>query len=105
VPIHVGGHTPAAARRAGRLGDGFFPGRTGEDLESLLEIMRKSAADAGRDASTIEVTSGGGLDLDSVKHAADLGVDRYVVPPLAFDIENLKTNLGAFSENVMSKSP
>jgi probable F420-dependent oxidoreductase len=25
VPIHVGGHSPAAARRAGRMGDGFFP--------------------------------------------------------------------------------
>src|SRR6266403_1353548 len=25
VPIHVGGNSPAAARRAGRYGDGFFP--------------------------------------------------------------------------------
>ena len=25
IPIHVGGHSDAAARRAGRLGDGFFP--------------------------------------------------------------------------------
>ena len=25
IPIHVGGHSPAAARRAGRFGDGFFP--------------------------------------------------------------------------------
>src|SRR5579875_1125065 len=25
VPIHVGGHSAAAARRAGRFGDGFFP--------------------------------------------------------------------------------
>ena len=25
VPIHVGGHSRAAARRAGRLGDGFQP--------------------------------------------------------------------------------
>ena len=26
IPIIVGGHTPVAARRAGRRGDGFFPG-------------------------------------------------------------------------------
>ena len=33
VPVHVGGHTDIAARRAGRLGDGFFPGRgSTEDL-------------------------------------------------------------------------
>ena len=25
IPIHVGGHSEAAARRAGRLGDGYFP--------------------------------------------------------------------------------
>lgn len=25
IPIHIGGHTDIAARRAGRLGDGFFP--------------------------------------------------------------------------------
>ena len=33
VPIHIGGHSIAAARRAGRLGDGFFPGR-GSHAES-----------------------------------------------------------------------
>src|SRR5262249_56252690 len=27
IPIIVGGDTPAAARRAGRLGDGYFPAR------------------------------------------------------------------------------
>ena len=27
IPIVIGGHTPAAARRAGRRGDGFFPGQ------------------------------------------------------------------------------
>ena len=27
IPITVGGHSVAAAKRAGRLGDGFFPGR------------------------------------------------------------------------------
>jgi probable F420-dependent oxidoreductase len=104
VPIHVGGHTMAAARRAGRLGDGFFPGGTGEKLAELLAEMRRAAADAGRTADGIEITSGGGLDLDAVKRAADLGVSRYIVPPLGFDLETLREQLGRFSENVIARA-
>ena len=48
-----------AARRAGRLGDGFFPGSTGDELDALLAEMRKAATDAGRDPDAIEITSGG----------------------------------------------
>lgn len=105
VPIHIGGHSDAAARRAGRLGDGFFPGRgEGNGLEGLLETMRTAAKEAGRDADAIEITSGGGLDLDSVKRSADLGVDRYTIPPLAYDLENLRSRLGKFSETIIAKS-
>src|SRR5437868_6290997 len=86
-PIHIGGHTKAAARRAGRIGDGFFPGRAGDELTELLTEMRKAAVDAGRAPEEIEITSGGALDLDAVKKAADLGVARYIVPPLGFDLE------------------
>ncbi|MDZ4826066.1 MAG: LLM class F420-dependent oxidoreductase [Actinomycetota bacterium] len=102
--IHIGGHTPVAARRAGRLGDGFFPGRSGDDLVALLDEMHKAAADAGRDPDAIEVTAGMGLDLDAVKRAADLGVHRFVIPPLGFDLETLKDQLGRFSENVIARS-
>ena len=105
VPIHVGGHSQAAARRAGRLGDGFFPGRgEGHGLEELLATMRSAATEAGRDPEAIEVTTGGALDLDSVKRAADLGVDRYSIPPLGFDLDALRTNLGRFSETVIANS-
>src|SRR5690349_5290527 len=48
IPVHIGGHTDVSARRAGRIGDGYFPGRTGEDLEHLLAVMRAAARDAGR---------------------------------------------------------
>ena len=102
--VHIGGHTPAAARRAGRTGDGFFPGATGEDLGPLLDEMRRAAKDAGRDADAIEITSGGGLDLDAVRRIEDLGASRFVIPPLGFDLETLKNTLGAFSENVIAHS-
>lgn len=90
IPIHVGGHTPAAARRAGRLGDGFFPGRGDHgELRDLIEIARTSATEAGRDPGAIEVTagaySGGGQQgLDEVAALAELGVDRVVVPAFLF---------------------
>jgi probable F420-dependent oxidoreductase len=102
IPIHVGGHTEAAARRAGRLGDGFFPGRsTDDELRSLLDTMRASAKDAGRDPDAIEVTAGGVMDADGVKRFADLGVDRIALPPLGFDLDTLREQLGRFSEQVI----
>jgi probable F420-dependent oxidoreductase len=102
--IHVGGHTEAAAKRAGRIGDGFFPGVVGEGLDLLLDAMRNAAADAGRNAESIEVTAFSGLDVDSVKRGADMGITRAIVPPLGFDLETLRAQLGAFSENVISKA-
>ena len=64
--------------------------------------MRAAAKDAGRDPDAIEITSGGGLDLDTVRRYADLGVSRFIVPPLGFDLDTLRTQLGKFSENVIA---
>src|SRR5881409_1348680 len=54
IPIIVGGDTRAAARRAGRLGDGYFPARGGS--VELLDEMRRAAVEAGRDPADIEIT-------------------------------------------------
>ena len=81
IPIVVGGHSKAAARRAGRLGDGFFPGKgTHEELAELIAVMRATAVEHGRDPDAIEVSAGGNGALgpgalDEVKALADLGVD------------------------------
>lgn len=105
VPIHIGGHSDAAARRAGRIGDGFFPGRgEGTGLEGLVATMRAAATEAGRDPDAIEITSGGGLALDAVKRSADFGVSRYTIPPLGFDLETLRTQLGKFSDTVIANA-
>jgi probable F420-dependent oxidoreductase len=95
VPIVVGGHTELAARRAARYGDGFFPGVTEEDkLTWLLGIMREECKKLGRDASTIEITSGRGApDVDGVKRLTDLGVSRFMVQPPAFDPDGITQGL------------
>ena len=103
-PIVIGGHTKAAARRAGRLGDGFFPARaTPEELAELLKVMRQAAEEAGRDADAIEVTAGGALDVDGIKRYADLGVSRMILPPPGFDVAAVRDGLGRFADDVMSK--
>jgi probable F420-dependent oxidoreductase len=110
VPIVVGGHSKAAARRAGRLGDGFFPGKGDDDrMRELIATMREAATEAGRDPDTIEISAGtaaifGEDPVDEVRRwTEDLGVGRVIVPTLAFDIEGVKTALGQFGERVISK--
>jgi probable F420-dependent oxidoreductase len=56
VPIVVGGHTEAAARRAGTRGDAFFPGSaTPEEISALVSVMKAAADEAGRDGDAIPV--------------------------------------------------
>jgi probable F420-dependent oxidoreductase len=107
VPVIVGGHSPAAARRAGRVGDGFFPGKG--DLPALLDEMRKSADEAGRDADAIEVTSTGASVLggdeaavDEVGRLAELGVSRLVIPPLSYNPATIGEALARFGDEVIA---
>jgi probable F420-dependent oxidoreductase len=103
IPIAIGGHTKAAARRAGRLGDEFFPGvGTLDQLQGLIEIMRASAVEAGRDPATIGITAAGAIDTDGVRRVAELGVTRVVIPNLGGDPERWRARLGGFSTGVMS---
>lgn len=103
-PIVVGGHSVPAARRAGRLGDGFFPARGDlESLAGLLDEMRAAAKDAGRDPDAIEVTTGGAMDVDGVKRYAEAGVHRLVIPPFGTNAEEWRTNLGRFGDEVIAR--
>jgi probable F420-dependent oxidoreductase len=54
IPIWFGAQSPAAYRRAGRLGDGWFPQvRPGPDLDAARAIVEQAAAEAGRDPAAI----------------------------------------------------
>lgn len=58
VPVYVSGFVDAAARRAGRLGDGFIQVRgPRETMRRHLELMRAEAEAAGRDPDSIELVT------------------------------------------------
>jgi len=109
VPIVVGGHSAAAARRAGRLGDGFFPAKG--DLPALLDELRGAAEGAGRDPADVEVTwtgaqvlASGEQAVDEVGKLAEMGVRRLVVPPLAWDPAAIGDALAAFGRDVIARA-
>jgi probable F420-dependent oxidoreductase len=109
VPIHVGGHTDLAARRAGRLGDGFFPGKgTHQELARSFDLVRAEAIRHGRDPDAIEFTTGGyGVTgaggLDEVRALADLGVRRVMVPAFLF-WRDVAGSLARFHDEVIAPS-
>ncbi|WAL69079.1 TIGR03619 family F420-dependent LLM class oxidoreductase [Amycolatopsis cynarae] len=101
LPIHVGGSTRAAARRAGRRGDGYFPGGalSPDERATQLELAREAAREAGRDPGALEYTRWGSIDL-SVERAEALaaeGVTRVVVNASTAEPELLREELGAFA--------
>ncbi|MET1075418.1 MAG: LLM class F420-dependent oxidoreductase [Umezawaea sp.] len=110
VPIHIGGFTVPASIRAGRLGDGFFPG--GYDLDRLGVLIRRCREEAvahGRDPDAIEITSRWTknrealADLDVLHRLADLGVDRVTVSTLLFDHDHIADELARFQDTVIAK--
>ncbi len=90
IPIHIGGHSEIAARRAGRIGEGFFPfGVDRSELARLIDTMRTAAGEAARDPSSVEVTVSSYCvvpeealaDVAALDH---LGVTRVIVPAALF---------------------
>ena len=112
VPLIVGGNSKFAIRRAGRLGDGYFPATGGPsiDVGVLIREMRSEALNCGRDPDAIAVMAGcpdalpgsGKDQMTAVAEKADIGVSRVVLPLTAFEAD-LENNLSEFGEKVINK--
>lgn len=111
IPIHIGGFTEAAAVRAGRIGDGFFPGGY-EDrarLALLIRRAREAAEAAGRDPAALEVTTRWTKDPARLQDSEvlgelqEVGVDRVSVPVTLFDRGDLTGAIHAFGERYIGE--
>lgn len=108
IPVHVGGHTEASARRAGRLGDGYFPGKgSHEELAHLFDVVRSTAEEHGRDPASIQLTSGGRGAVGSraaqeVELLAAMGVSRVILPGFLF-WNDTEASLAAYGDEVISQ--
>ena len=114
LPVVIGGSTPVAARRAGRLGDGFFPYVCGpNDYADLVTTIRSTAADHGRDPDAVELTVwpgsyryGSAFDLDLAKRYAEVGVTRFVVSAQEAtgpSFDDLRRFLADYREQVLDR--
>jgi probable F420-dependent oxidoreductase len=103
VPIHIAGHSDAAARRAGRVGDGFQPlGMDAETAAAKMEVVRRAAEEAGRDPQAIELSLSGYLPTtteEEVEAAAGFGAVRMVLSTsVTDDLGQVRDELSAFAE-------
>jgi alkanesulfonate monooxygenase SsuD/methylene tetrahydromethanopterin reductase-like flavin-dependent oxidoreductase (luciferase family) len=86
IPIVLGGHSEAAVDRAGRIGDGWFPFTiSAEDFAIQADVIRKVAADSGRDPGAVTLSAWPGsadqsreLELEWVRRYVDAGATRLV---------------------------
>ncbi len=104
LPIHVGGSSLAAARRAGRRGDGYFPGGrlTLQQRNEQLTLMRAEAAAAGRDPAVLEYTRWGQIDMtaDDVQAQASHGVTRLIVSPGSAELTGMRAEISSFASRM-----
>jgi probable F420-dependent oxidoreductase len=75
IPILIGGNSPAALRRAGRIGDGWFgTAVTLEEGRAAIATVRRHAEEAGRDPGMLTLACGYTVRLtsDEREHARHL---------------------------------
>lgn len=105
-PIHIGGWSPGALRRAVERGDGWYGFALDADgsakcLEGLREAAKRYERPTNLGELEISVTPPAGeIDADTVKRYAELGVHRLILMPGAFAKEPSEAELLRWIESI-----
>ena len=133
IPVWIGGHTPAALRRAATLGDGWHPiglrppaTLTPEEYGAGVKQLHAWAAEAGRDPAAITLTFRGPMEVRSSRAKAPagdrppfqgtaaevlgdlrryeaVGVSHVVFDPVRPELRAVLDNMARFAEDVRPK--
>jgi len=101
-PLVIGGHSPAALRRAALAGNGWYGWeqdlqQTAEVLGKLRDLASQHERPAALGALEITITPPGIPDLDTARRYAELGVHRLAIQPHTMEgsaIDDLMTTVG-----------
>jgi probable F420-dependent oxidoreductase len=105
IPIWLGGQSPAAYGRIGKLADGWFPQiPPGPRLDEAAATVAEAASEAGRAPDTIgmegRISQGPGSTDDLVKHAQrwrDAGASHVSVNTMGSGWRSLEAHLDALT--------
>lgn len=105
IPVFVGGSSRRAARRAGRLGDGYQPlDLEGAELTGRVRDMREAASRAGRNPDALELAlrrPADSVTAESIEADGLVGATRLIVSVTeTADLPEASEALEAFAERV-----
>ena len=104
IPVWFGASSPRACRRAGRLGDGWFPmAGPGPKLEQARREVTQAATEDGRDPAEIamegRVSWNGNVDdlADGLRMWADAGATHMSINTMGAGLASVDDHLAALS--------
>ena len=106
IPIWIGGDVYPVLKRVGRMGDAWFPTTSrADDAKAKVQVIRESAAEAGRNPDEIDIAVQINLNevpmsnvADYIRQWQELGASKFYLDTMDCGFDSVAGHLEAFKE-------